>query len=60
MTEKPKAKRGFALWSPEKRKEVASKGGKACPDEKRPFSTDRKLASKAGRIGGRAGFGRND
>jgi general stress protein YciG len=52
MDEKPKGKRGFASMSPEKRSEIARKGGKSVPKEKRIFSRDRKLASTAGRTGG--------
>jgi general stress protein YciG len=51
MTDIPKAKRGFALLSPERRREVASKGGKGCPAEKRAFK-DRELAKRAGLLGG--------
>jgi general stress protein YciG len=42
--------------SPEKRKEIASKGGASVPADKRAFSRDRELASKAGEKGGQAGF----
>jgi general stress protein YciG len=38
--------------SPEKRREIASMGGKSVPAEKRTFSTDRTLAKEAGRRGG--------
>ncbi len=31
------AKRGFASMSPEKQREIASKGGKSVPSEKRSF-----------------------
>jgi general stress protein YciG len=50
---KPKAKRGFASMSPEKQAEIASKGGKSVPAEKRSFSQNAGLAAAAGRIGGR-------
>jgi len=50
MTEKQK--KGFAVMSPEKVREIASKGGKSVPSEKRIFSVDRVLASKSGRKGG--------
>jgi uncharacterized protein len=40
--------------SPEKQREIASKGGKSVPAEKRSFSQDRELASEAGRKGGQA------
>jgi len=42
---------GFAALSPEKRREIASLGGRAVPREKRSFSTNRDLASRAGRLG---------
>lgn len=44
--------RGFASLSPNKRREIASKGGLSVPPEKRSFSQDRELASEAGRRGG--------
>ncbi len=47
-----KAKRGFAYMDPEKQREIASKGGKAVPAEKRSFSQDSDLAAAAGRKGG--------
>ena len=47
-------KKGFALLTPEQRREMSSMGGKAVPDEKRSFSINRKLAAEAGRKGGRA------
>jgi general stress protein YciG len=46
------SKRGFASMSPEKQREIASKGGKGVPSEKRSFSQNRDLASQAGRKGG--------
>ena len=46
------SKRGFASMSPEKLREMASKGGKAVPAEKRSFSQNHDLASQAGRKGG--------
>jgi general stress protein YciG len=45
-------RRGFASMSPEKQREIASKGGKSVPSEKRSFSQNRDLASAAGRRGG--------
>ncbi len=45
-------RRGFASMSPEKQREIASKGGKSVPSEKRSFSQNRDLASQAGRRGG--------
>ncbi len=46
------ARRGFASMSPEKQREIASKGGRSVPSEKRSFSQNRDLASEAGRKGG--------
>ena len=52
--EKPKSRRGFASMSPERRREIASKGGSSVPKEKRSFAKDPKLASLAGRKGGQS------
>ncbi len=46
--------RGFASLSPEHRREIASKGGKALRPDQRSFYKDRKLAADAGRLGGQA------
>ncbi|NBJ13133.1 con-10 family general stress protein [Microvirga arsenatis] len=46
------SRRGFASMSPEKQREIASKGGKSVPAEKRSFSRNRHLAAEAGRKGG--------
>jgi general stress protein YciG len=46
------SKRGFGSMSPEKKREIASKGGKSVPSGKRSFSQNRDLASEAGRKGG--------
>ena len=46
-------RRGFASMSPEKQREIASKGGKSVPSERRSFFQNRELASEAGRKGGR-------
>ena len=48
------SRRGFASMSPEKQREIASKGGKSVPAEKRSFSQNRDLDSNAGRKGGLA------
>jgi uncharacterized protein len=48
------SRRGFASMNSDKRREIASKGGKSVPSEKRSFSQDRHLASQAGRKGGQA------
>ncbi len=54
---RPKAKRGFAAMSVEKRREIARKGGAAVPNEKRSFSQSPDLAAKAGRKGGEKSHG---
>lgn len=41
--------------TPEKQKEIASKGGKAVKPENRTFSRDKELARTAGRRGGHSG-----
>ena len=40
--------------SPEKRREIASMGGKSVPAEKRSFSQDSSLAAAAGKKGGQS------
>lgn len=50
--QKPKSRRGFAAMNPDRRREIARKGGAAVPSEKRSFSQDRVLAAAAGRKGG--------
>jgi general stress protein YciG len=52
--EPKKSTRGFASMSEEKRREIARKGGRSVPAEKRSFSQDPALASKAGKKGGRS------
>lgn len=47
------ALKGFALLSPERRRELASKGGKSVPAESRGFS-NKDVASKAGKKGGKS------
>ena len=54
---RPKARRGFAAMSPEKRREIARKGGASVPSEKRSFSQSPDLAAKAGRKGGETSHG---
>jgi general stress protein YciG len=51
--EKPKSRKGLASMSPEKRRLIASMGGKSVPKEKRTFSRNRDVASAAGKKGGR-------
>ena len=41
----------------EKQREIARKGGRSVPNEKRSFSQDHQLASEAGRKGGRSSHG---
>ena len=48
-TKKP---RGFAAMTPERRREVAAKGGSAVRPENRAYAKDRTLAETAGRKGG--------
>jgi general stress protein YciG len=57
MIDKPKSKRGFASWTPEKRTEVARLGGSSVPADRRSFSQSKDLASSAGRKGGEASHG---
>jgi general stress protein YciG len=54
---KPRARRGFAAMNPERRREIARKGGASVPGEKRSFAKDRDLAATAGRKGGEASRG---
>jgi uncharacterized protein len=49
--------RGFASMDAEKQREIARKGGRSVPDEKRSFSRNRQLASEAGRKGGHSSHG---
>jgi general stress protein YciG len=56
-TGKPRARRGFAAMNPERRREIARKGGASVPSEKRSFAKDRDLAAQAGRKGGEASRG---
>jgi general stress protein YciG len=51
-------KRGFASMSAERRREIASKGDKSVPADKRAFSLNSALASEAGRKGGHNSPGR--
>jgi general stress protein YciG len=46
--------RGFASMDHDKHIEIARKGGKAVPAEKRSFSQDHDLAAQAGRKGGQS------
>ena len=51
------SKRGFASMDENRQRQIASKGGRSVPAEKRSFSQDRELASAAGRKGGQASGG---
>jgi general stress protein YciG len=44
--------RGFASMDVEKQREIARKGGRSVPGEKRSFSRNPQLATEAGRKGG--------
>lgn len=56
ITKKP-ARRGFAVMDPERRREIARKGGGSVPGHKRSFAKDRQLAADAGQKGGAASHG---
>lgn len=47
MNDKPKSNRGFASMTPERRRELASQGGKAVNPANRAFTLNRDLASAA-------------
>lgn len=53
-SEKERSKRGFASMSPEKRKEIASKGGKSAHKQGKAYKFDSESARKAGKVGGKA------
>ena len=53
VDEVKKSRRGLASMSPERRREIASLGGRSVPKEKRAFS-DRQLARSAGKLGAKA------
>jgi len=46
------SRRGFASMTPERRKELASKGGKSVDPANRAFSKNKELARSAGKLGG--------
>ena len=52
------ATRGFASMDAEKQREIARKGGRSVPNDKRSFSQNHQLASEAGRKGGNSSHGR--
>ncbi len=51
------SRRGFAAMDPERRREIARRGGASVPSEKRSFAQNRDLAANAGRKGGTASKG---
>lgn len=52
MNDKPKARRGFASMSPEKQREIASKGGRAAHAKGTAHEWSSGEARDAGRKGG--------
>lgn len=53
MTETDKKRRrGFAAMDDSKQRDLAAKGGRSVPREKRSFARDHGLAAEAGRKGG--------
>jgi len=50
--ERKTSTRGFASMEREKQREIARKGGRSVPHEKRSFSQNHQLAVEAGRKGG--------
>jgi hypothetical protein len=46
-TERPRGRRGFAAMDPERRREIARKGGASVPSEKRSFAKDRDVCPGA-------------
>lgn len=52
MNEKPKARRGFASMSPDKQREIASKGGRAAHAKGTAHEWSSNEARDAGRKGG--------
>lgn len=49
----PMGKRGFGSMSPEKQREIASKGGKAAHEQGKAHEFDKEEAAAAGRKGGK-------
>ena len=52
-----KQRRGLACMTPERRAEIARKGGASVPAHKRAYAQDRTLAAEAGRKGGEVSRG---
>jgi general stress protein YciG len=59
-TEPTKVRRGFASMSPEKQREIASKGGRAAHEKGAAHEWTVDEARSAGRKGGYARHGRHD
>ncbi len=55
----PVTLRGFASMDREKQREIARKGGRSVPNEKRSFSQNHQLAAEAGRKGGHSSHGQH-
>lgn len=55
--DRPRSRRGFAAMDPDRRREIARKGGASVPSEKRSFARDPSLAAAAGKKGGENGRG---
>lgn len=53
-SDRPRGRRGFAAMDPERRREIARKGGASVPAASRSFAKDHDLAARAGRVGGSA------
>lgn len=53
-SEHPKSRRGFASMDPERRREIARKGGASVPADKRSYFKNRDLAASSGAKGGSA------
>ena len=58
-TERPKARRGFACMSPQKQREIASKGGRMAHEKGAAHEWTVDEARAAGRKGGSARHGRS-
>lgn len=52
MSDETPKLRGFAKLSPERRREIARKGGLSVEPQERAFSRSPDLAARAGRLGG--------
>jgi uncharacterized protein len=54
---RPKMRRGFACMDPERRREIARKGGASVKPQNRSFAKSKELAMSAGKKGGEASHG---